>query len=127
MLKEKYLLFLQEHHPDTYNPQYKTYKLKEKLQKEFRNRLKFWAPGSGNQGELVYSNEVPTGEAVEFAFELACSESKRLEEEALILRRNIIDASTLPWPPTAADLKDTVRPPQNLIEFLQHLVSKKTH
>ena len=43
------------------------------------------------------------------------------------MRRNIIDASTLPRHPTAADLKDTVRPPQNRIEFLQHLVSKKTH
>ncbi|KAK3763368.1 hypothetical protein RRG08_042158 [Elysia crispata] len=35
MLTEKYCLYMQSHHPEVYNPNYKTYKLKEKLLKAF--------------------------------------------------------------------------------------------
>ena len=36
MLKEKYLLFIQENHPHNYNPNYKTNKLKDKILKCFQ-------------------------------------------------------------------------------------------
>ena len=84
MLREHYLQFMLEHHPDFYNPDYKTYKLKSKLIKCFGNRIQFWQPNY--KSELVYSPVVKKGQAIESAFEIAASESKRLEDSALILR-----------------------------------------
>ena len=75
MLKEKYLTFLQEERPEFYNPNYKTYKLKDKLILRYGKRLQFWQPNY--RGELVYSADIPKGQAVETAFEVAASESKR--------------------------------------------------
>ncbi|GFR97961.1 hypothetical protein ElyMa_002758700 [Elysia marginata] len=57
MLKENYLTYLQSRHPQEYNPKYKTYKLKQKLQKHFGEKIQFWQPSY--RSELVYSNEVP--------------------------------------------------------------------
>ena len=128
MLREKYLTFLQEHYPEAYNAQYKTDKLKHKLVKEFGSRIKFWKPSF--RSELVYSDEVPKGLIVESAFESASSVLKRLEEAALILRRTILDESrengTLPWPPSASDLQaDKLKPPNYVIHFMSHLLTKK--
>ena len=73
---------------------------------------------------------LPKGSAVETAFEMAASDQKRLEEAAILLRRHIIDASKnseLPWPPTAEDLQsETVKPPNILLSFLGHLLTKNT-
>ena len=104
MLKEKYLLYLQEHYPPIYNPNYKTYKLKNKLEKYFGHRVKFWAPNY--RSELIYSDLLPVGQAVEAAFEIAASEERFLQEAAMMLKRQLMDAkrnaAVLPWPPTTA-------------------------
>ncbi|MES9879419.1 MAG: hypothetical protein ABW185_00875 [Sedimenticola sp.] len=127
MIKEKYLAFMLENHPQFYNQSYKTYKLKDKLIKVFGCRIKFWQPNY--KSELVYSAELPGGQAVEFAFELAASDSKRLEEAALILRRNILelhkDSGDLPWPPSTEFLLNEIEPPPLVREFVCHVLTKK--
>jgi hypothetical protein len=74
-----------------------------------------------NRSDLVYSSNISTGEAVQVAFEAAKSESKVLEETALILRRNIQYAFTsskeMPWPPTAEYLKSQGPSPPSSLFF----------
>ena len=60
--------------------------MKEKLRKHLGNRIQFWKPSS-HGGELVYSEEIATGQAVEVAFELAVSDERRIEEAATIIRK----------------------------------------
>ena len=128
MLTEKYCLYMQSHHPEVYNPNYKTYKLKEKLLKAFGSKLQFWQPNY--RSELVFSAEVPKGCAVEAAFECASSDERRLEEAALVLRRLIFDsfknAPEMPWPPSADYLlSDQIQVPAMLTKFLRSLLSKR--
>ena len=70
--------------------------------KAFGQRIQFWQPN--HRSELVYSTDVKKGQAIEVAFEIAASESKRVEESALLLRRIILDSqqqsTKMPWPPT---------------------------
>ena len=103
MLEERYCEYMQQNSPTFYNSNYKTCKLKEKLIKHFGNKLKFWSPNM--HSELVYCDNLPRGQAVEAAFELAASEEKQLEECAHILHRHINDAfkaaPNMPWPPSA--------------------------
>lgn len=129
LLKEKYLNYLQAHHPSAYNPDYKAYKLKAKLQKHFGSRVKFWHPN--NRSELIYSDTLPIGQTLE-AFEVAASEEKFLEEAAIILRRRLLDAKksayVTPWPPTATQLLSPEnKPPAFLQDFLSHLIGGKQH
>lgn len=126
MLKEKYLLFMQEQRPDFYNPCYKTDKLKDKLQKKYGRMLQFWQPNY--KSELVYSLEIPKGQAIEVAFEVAASETKRIEEAALVLRRTILDAHKgtpgMPWPPSKDFLLgDDIQIPPLLQDFLTVLIA----
>ena len=128
MLKERYLQFMYENSPIVYNPLYKTSKLKSKLMKKFGSRIKFWQPDY--KSELVYSSEIPHGQAIETAFEVAASESKRVEEAALVLRRIITESHKesvkLPWPPSSNNLlSGTVHPPPLLENFLSILLSGK--
>ena len=106
MLREHYLQFMLQHYPDFYNADYKTCKLKSRLIKCFGNKIQFWQPNY--KSELVYSPGVKKGQAIESAFEIAASESKRLEESAVILRRAIMTAQKqyqeVPWPPSASVL-----------------------
>lgn len=126
ILKEKYLSYLQEHFPNAYNANYKTCKLKEKLQNKFGLKVKFWAPNYRSQ--LIYSDTLPMGQAVEMAFEVAASEERFLEEAAMILRRRLIDAkknaAASPWPPTATQCQDN-KPPSFLLTFLSFLLCGK--
>ena len=85
--KKKYLSYLQSHFPDVYNPEYKTYKLTDKLMKALGNHIQFRQ--HNYKSELVVSKDVPKGAAIEKAFEQASSEEKRLEEAALILRQEV--------------------------------------
>lgn len=129
MLKEIYQTFMEENSPRYYNPNYKTDKLKEKISKKFGSRLKFWQPNY--KSDLVYSNDILTGEAVECAFIAAASEEKRLEEAALMLRRCVKDAflesDDMPWPPSASFLQsEEISPPGILKHFLAYLVSGKS-
>ena len=86
-LRERYLQHIQDNNPEFYNPEYKTDKLKDKLKNRFGSSLQFWQPNYKSQ--LVYSSGIQKGQAVEAAFETAASEAKRLEETALILRKEI--------------------------------------
>lgn len=54
MLREKYLNFLKENYPKLYNPNYKTYKLKDKLSRHFGTQIQFWQPNF--RSELVFQN-----------------------------------------------------------------------
>ena len=127
MLREKYLKFIQDHTPQFYNPNHQTFKLKNKLVSHFGNTIEFWQPHS-RKSELVYSANVDIGEAVETAFEGATSESRLLEEAAMILRRHIIsgqhNSTEMPWPPSANYLQsDATTPPEPLCTF----VAESTH
>ena len=125
MLKEKYLMFIQSNYPDHYNSNYKTYKLKQKIQKHFGPNISFWQPNY--RSELVYSSSIPQGHAVETAFEAAASDHRRLEEVAMLLRRIIIaakqDAPDLPWPiPLGHHLKNLDVPPKEVLDFICQVI-----
>jgi hypothetical protein len=129
MLRERYLNSILEHSPKFYNPNHKTDKLKEKLQAHFKDNIQFWRPNN-KSSDLVYSSNVNTGEAVEIAFEAVTSESKTLEEAALILRRHIncahANAEESPWPPSAENLHTLSQSlPGTLLDFLSILISSK--
>ena len=129
MLRERYLLYLLEVDSTVHNENYKTDKLKDKLKNFFGGKIQFWRPSS--KGELVYSNDVEKGQAVELAFELACSDEKRVEEAAMILRRHITEskkvAAEMPYPPTASWLMSEERQPPTLLrDFLSNLVAGKS-
>ena len=97
MLRERYLSFLQMHSPEYYNADYKIDKLKEK----------FWHPNY--RSDLVYSEEIPTGQAIEVAFETASSDERLVMDVAQLLRRLIVDSkpdtSDQIWPPTTQNLQ----------------------
>lgn len=102
------------HTPAHYNPQHKIYKLKSKLIKHFGQRIKFWQPSF--RSDLVYSQELPAGQAVGAAFESAASHDKKLEEAGMVLCRYITDSlretEEFPWPLSAGyyfSLKNTPR------------------
>ena len=78
---------MQSHFPDVYNPEYKTYKLTDKLMKALLNHIQFRQ--HNYKSELVVSKDVPKGAAIGEAFEQASSEEKRLEEAALIQRQEV--------------------------------------
>ena len=128
MLRERYLHFLLQHHPDAYNENYKTYKLKDKLVKHFGSKLSFCQPTK--KGELVYSADIDEGQAIALAFELASSDEKFLEEAALITRRHIDSSkrlsSEMPWPPPQWLLSPERKPPAILKEFLSFVISGKS-
>ena len=114
MLKEKYQHFMLENNPKFFNESYKTDKLKSKLIKKFGSQIQFWQPNY--RSELVYSSHIPKGQAVESAFEVAASDSKRLEEAALVLHRHIkqaeLETQPMTWPPSANFLlSDKISPP----------------
>lgn len=128
MLKEKYLLFMQQKNPEHYNPNYKTDKLKDKIQRRFGDKVKFWQPNY--RTELIYSTHIQSGQAVEVAFQTAASESRRLEESAMFLQRTIIaayrEARELPWPPPPGnELNEWEFPPEHLSNFLSVLLVGK--
>lgn len=129
MLKEKYLMYMSENHSEFYNSQYKTDKLKVKLVKHFGQKIQFWRPNY--RSELVYSSNIQPGEAVETAFEAAASDSRLLEEAALVLRRVILSSfkssDELPWPPPSGKaMRDFTPPPALLQHFVDCLISGNT-
>lgn len=128
MLRERYLSYMQEHFIEYYNEDYKTCKLKEKVQKHFGERIKFWKPNW--RGELVYSESVEEGNAIETAFEMATSQSRKLEEAASILRRHILseyhENKSSVWPPTSDSLQaSTAAVPSMLSSFILNVISSK--
>ena len=129
MLRERYLQYLKNNYTKYYNPGYKTSKLKAKLIKHFDQSIKFWQPNY--HSELVYSSNIGQGKTVEAAFEAAASDSRILEEAALILRRQVLDHAKsfqLPWPPPPGHaLREQTPPPQLLMHFMQSVLSGEKH
>ena len=127
-VREMYLQHMQMHSPEFYNPQHTTQKLKEKLSRHFGSALQFWQPNV--KSELIYSSDVPSGAAVEAAFESATSESQLLKDAAMTLRRYILEAcatsTDMPWPPSAQYLQsDAVSPPSTVTDFLSRVITGK--
>ena len=81
MLRERFCSYMQEKHPDYYNPNYKTQKLKRRIAIQFGTRRKSWT--SDCKSELVYSANLPKGQAVESAFVAAASEERRTEDTSI--------------------------------------------
>ena len=113
-----------QNHPEAYNENYKTYRLKDKLIKHFCDRLRFWQPTT--KGELVCSAEIDEGQAIALAFELASSDEKFLEEAALITKRHINTSkhisSEMPWPPSQHRVLSVIRKPPAILCHLSSLV-----
>jgi len=129
MLKDIYLQYIEDNFPTFYNPNYPSQKLKQKIVSEFKDKLEFWR--SNYRSELVYSSALKTGEAIEIAYEAASSESRILEDAAMILRRAIQHAQhtspEMPWPPSANFLtSDSISPPLCLNDFLIRVISGKS-
>ena len=124
---EHYQTYMAEHAPALYNPNHQLHKLKERIVSHFGDRVQFWQINN-RSGNLLYSSDLPTGAAVEVAFESAMSESKLLEDAAMILRRHILyayrTAPAMPWPPTAAFLNSsTISPPDTLLSFVTRVIT----
>ena len=125
MLRERYLSFMQDKFPESYNSDYKTCKLKAKIERRFGDKIKFWQTP---KGELIYSASVATGQALESAFALALSADRQIQESAMIIRRQIFDmhrsSQDLPWPPPVTSLQSQeIDIPSLLVSFLSYLVS----
>ena len=80
-LRERFFSYMQEEHPDYYNPDYTTQKLKRRIANQCGTNIKFWTPNF--KSELVYSANLPTGQAVESAIVAAASEERRTEDTSI--------------------------------------------
>lgn len=127
-LTETYCNYMRTHSPQFYNQNYKTYKLKSKLINHFQSRIRFWQRYAGIS-DLVYSDEIPTGQAIGAAFENATSNERTVIEAAVIIRRAVQDglneSQKPPWPPGDNDLRsEKVKLPDLLSKFLNFLYAK---
>ena len=130
MLKERYLNHILENYPTIRTVQYRTDKLKKKIERDFNDKLEFWSPNNKHASSLVYSSCIDKGAAIEAAFEIGASEKKQLEEAAMILRRHIWEecrmSDEMPWPPPrGSELKDWREPPKCVSNFLSMVISGK--
>jgi hypothetical protein len=126
MLRQKNMLYIDEHSPEYYNPNYRAEKLKNRLIEHFGDKIQMWRPNN-RSGDLVHSSDVTTGAAVG-AFETATSETTVLKEAASILRLQTQTAHSksadMPWPPSASYLtSDAVQLPESLKEFISRIIS----
>ena len=106
-----------EHHPEDYNEYYRSFKFKDKLVNHFGTSVSFWQ-ASTSRSQLVYASAIHKGQAIEVAFELVCSDEKRLEEAAMILRRHIYNEKHQSG-------SDKQHQPFLLEEFLSFVISGK--
>ena len=78
------------------------------------------------RSEIVYSDDITTADAVEFAFVSSASELRSLENTGLLLRSKILESFSeykdIEWPPTREYLHSSPIP-HHLIHFLQKLVA----
>jgi len=77
MLREHYLMHMQEYLPTCFDADYRTALLKKKLTDHFGDKLRFFHPAN-NRGDLVYSAYLQLGDAVGAAFEAMSSETRVL-------------------------------------------------
>ena len=81
ILRERLCSYMQEKHPDYYSPDYTTQKLKRRIANQCGTKIKVWTPNFKSQ--LVYSANLPTGQAVESTFVAAASEERRIEDTSI--------------------------------------------
>jgi len=130
MLKDWYLMFISENYPDSYNPDYQTHKVKDKIVKLFGIRLQFWLPQAACKSELVFSAIMDIGEAIEALFDSISSDTGVLERAATILSNGINSHfSNLPptsWSPSASTL-EAITLPQSLLNFVTQVISGRAY
>jgi hypothetical protein len=111
MLHDRLQQYMETKHPQHYNPNHTSQKLKKKLIKRFAEQLSFRAPQDPTKSEIVFSSQLQIGDAVEAAFESMASEKYVLQTAAAILRRNIkvscSNSKLVQWPPTAGTLQSS--------------------
>lgn len=100
------------------NPEYRSEKLKSRLQRSFGEKVSFWHPRHRSEAELVYYEEIPKGQVVECGFHQSFEEEVCHEEEdkeavnhiyhcAKTVRAALLNHDIgMPWPPCATDLKE---------------------
>lgn len=129
MLKGRYLKYMEDNFPEQHNPNYKTQKLKFKIQNWFGDRIKFVST-SDNRTEIIYCDSLSTPETVSYAYECSSSMDNKIKGVALFLRRTVIDAHKqappMQWPPSNdyINSSDDIIPKQ-LSWFLRTLLTKR--
>ena len=118
----KYQSVMKESYPSHYNENYKLYKLKDKIEKLYKQRIAFVQPSS-KAGDLLYSPDV-----VEQPFVCEALRFKSLpqkiewQECADLIRESIKEKqknTVTCWPPDVASLqKEVNQPPEILMKFL---------
>ena len=131
------LLYIQElESTDFPNPDYRSEKLKDRLQNhEIHSLITFAKVNPGNKGcisfNLVYNANLSVGDAVTYAYKLGSKD--KYKDVALLLRGMIqqafCESRPLPWPPTAEDLEvhsmnDVL--PTDLVKFLNAVITGDT-
>ena len=135
MLRERLCSFMLEKHLDCYSPDYTTQKLKRRIANQCGTKIKVWTPNFKSQ--LVYSANLPTGQAVESTFVAAATEERRTKEAAYYILRYITygrmtiqtyrEAEECPWPPpTSFLLSEKAKPPGIFINFMKILQAGKS-
>lgn len=128
------LLYIQELERNGFpNPEYRSEKLKAKLQNhDIHEWITFAKVNPGDKGcityNLVYSASISVTDAVTYAYMLG---SKDKYEDVALLLRGIIqqtfnESKSLPWPPTADDLEVSSSDellPLDLMKFLNLIIS----
>ncbi|GFO25773.1 hypothetical protein PoB_005227800 [Plakobranchus ocellatus] len=122
------MFYIKSNFPQHHNENYKADKLKRKLISFFGSKLQFWQRYGGS-GDLVYSEDVPTGQAEGVAFDYATTEEECVVQAALILRKTVLkgfeDALPMKWPPSLEDLKSEGCYPDLIKTFLTYLYTKQ--
>ena len=129
LLVQMYNSYMQSNFPKHYNKKYRADKLKQKLISFFDTKIKFWQSYNG-VSSLIYSDDVPTGQAVGVAFEHATTEEQTVMEAALILRNIVLQSfqveGKMTWPPSTEELKVSEKTyPKLITTFLSCLYSKR--
>ena len=105
-------------HRGVNNPEYRSEKLKSRLQRSFGEKVSFWYPRYRSEAELVFYDEIPKGQVVECRYNQSFEEETcHVEEDkeagnhiyhcTKIVRAALLnDDVGMPWPPSAIALKE---------------------
>jgi len=130
-LRRLYIAHLEE--TDFPNPEYRSSKLKDKLQ----NHLKYSSTlsycqmkeaGPQYHGYIVYSSGMSIDEAIRKAFELGSSDIMKESGNHLhdVIHQSFKESKDLTWPPNALELEQNSKIPPELETFLSHVIAKQS-
>lgn len=124
------------------NSEYRTEKLKARIQRCFGDRVDFWHPRYRSETELIYNNEVPKGQVVESGVNLSFEEDISMDgsaddgstdinhiyHAAKAVRMALLSQdSKTTWPPTAATLNEcNIQLPSVVFNLLAWILSDNT-